>query len=218
MEKPKKLVLLGAGGMGREVAQLVERINAVSLTYALLGFVDDAGFEPGAKLNGCPVLGSSEWLVSHRNEVVCTCTIGHAATKEKLQARLASQGIVFESIVAPDVEIPDSTTIGPGCVFYPSVIVSVNCGIGEGVLLNSGVTVGHDSTIGDFTSIMPGTGISGNCHVGRRVNIGGHAFLTPGRKVGDDATVAAGSIVFNNVRKGTTVLGNPARRMRELEG
>ncbi|WP_165249485.1 acetyltransferase [Adlercreutzia sp. ZJ141] len=218
MAKLKKLVLLGAGGMGREVAQLVERINAVSLTYELLGFVDDAVFDPDTKLNGYSVLGSSKWLINHRDEVLCTCTVGHAATRAKLQASLASRGVVFESIVAPDVEIPSSTAIGPGCVFYPGVSMSVNCEIGRGVLLNSGVTVGHDSTIGDFASVMPSTGISGNCHIGRRVNIGGHAFLVPGRKVGDDATVAAGSIVFSNVRKGTTVLGNPARRMRELEG
>ena len=64
---------------------------------------------------------------------------------------------------------------------------------------------------------MPGTRISGGCTIGNEVNIGGAAFIIPGKKVGDGARIAAGSIVFSNVRAGTTVLGNPAKRMRELE-
>ncbi len=96
-------------------------------------------------------------------------------------------------------------------------MISTNCKIGAGVVMNQAVTIGHDCVIGDYTTIMPGTGISGNCTVGNEVNIGGHAFVIPGKKIGDAATVAAGSIVFSNVKAGTTVLGNPAKRMRELE-
>lgn len=214
----KKLVLFGAGGMGREVAVLVERINAANPTYDLLGFIDDSDFEPGAMFGGYPVLGKSEWLVNHKDEVVCTCTIGNAAVKARVQTMLEEQGVVFESLISPDVVIPPSLLIGAGCVLYPHVSLSVDCRIGKGVLLNYGVTIGHDASIGDYTVVMPNTGISGSCHIGCRVSIGGHAFLIPSRKVGDDAVVAAGSVVFNNVRKGTTVLGNPAKRMRELEG
>ena len=64
---------------------------------------------------------------------------------------------------------------------------------------------------------MTGTGISGFCRIGSEVNIGGHVFIIPGRKIGDNATLAAGSVVFTNVKAGSTVLGNPAKRMKELE-
>ena len=107
--------------------------------------------------------------------------------------------------------------IGAGCVLYWNVGVSVNCKIGDGVLLNDSVKLGHDVVIGDYTAIMPGTSISGGCVIGEEVNIGGHAFVVPGKKVGNKARIAAGSVVFTNVRAGTTVLGNPARRMKELE-
>lgn len=49
------------------------------------------------------------------------------------------------------------------------------------------------------------------------MQIGGHAYVIPRRKIGDDARIAAGSIVFNNIKAGTTVIGNSAKRMRELE-
>ena len=64
---------------------------------------------------------------------------------------------------------------------------------------------------------MTGTAISGNCHIGKMTTIGGHAYIVPEKKVGDYATVAAGSIVFSSVKSGTTVLGNPAKRMQALE-
>lgn len=61
-------------------------------------------------------------------------------------------------------------------------MVSENVEIGEGVLLNSYVTVGHDVKIGSFSNVMPSTGISGNCNIGEQVSIGGHSFIIPGKK------------------------------------
>lgn len=215
----KDIVLIGAGGFGREVANLIEKINRVEEKYHLVGFLDDdtEKYNTSTIINGYPWLGTKEWAIEHKDEYVFTCTIGKAAVKAKIQEHLESNGVKFESVFANGVYIPPSTTVGDGCVFYSNVGMSVNCKIGKGVLLNCGVTVGHDAVIGDYTAVMPGTGISGECKIGKKVDIGGHAFIIPGRKVGDGAVVAAGSIVFTNVKAGTTVIGNPAKRMKALE-
>lgn len=215
----KKIVLIGAGGFGREVAaNLIGAINWRKPTYELLGFLDDGPqFSAGMTIDGHPWLGNHKWILDHKDDVVCTCTIAKAPVKKQIQSELMRQGVKFESIIEQTAYIAPSSKIGPGCVFYGGVKISINCNIGAGVLFNSDVNVGHDVTIGDYTSIMPDSGISGDCHVGSEVEIGGHAFIVPGRKIGDGAKVAAGSIVFSNVKAGTTVLGNPAKRMRELE-
>lgn len=215
----KKIVLIGAGGFGREVAtSLIGTINWHEPTYEFLGFLDDGPqFSTGMKIDGYPWLGNHAWILDHKEDVVCTCAIANASVKKKIQSELMRQGVQFESIIERTVYVAPSSKIGPGCVLYGGVKISVNCDIGAGVLLNDGVKIGHDVTIGDYTSIMPDSGISGDCHVGSEVEIGGHAFIVPGRKIGDRAKVAAGSIVFSNVKAGTTVLGNPAKRMRELE-
>ena len=214
----KKIVLYGAGGFGKEVAYIIERINEAEPTYDLLGFIDDgAQYHEGMIINGYPWLGRGEWILKHKDECVCTCTIGHPATKAKIQRQLTKQGVLFETIIAPDARIPSLCTIGSGSVIYGYTSISVNCRIGEGVFLNGRVSVGHDVEIGDYTAVMVGTGISGGCRIGSEVSIGGHAFIIPEKKVGDGATIAAGSIVFTNVKPGTTVLGNPAKRMKELE-
>ena len=217
-ERIKKLVLIGAGGLGREVAQMIESLNLIEKKYELLGFLDDGKqFDADSLINGYPLLGNSDWILEHKNDVVCNCTIGNSSLRAKIQRRLMAQGVQFETIKAPTAGVAKYTEIGVGCILSWGVGISVNCKIGNGVLLNDGVKVGHDVKISDYTAIMSETGISGNCVIGEEVDIGGHAFIIPGKKVGDRARIAAGSIVFSNVKAGTTVLGNPAKRMKELE-
>ncbi len=215
----KKLVLYGASGFGREIAELVKGVNRREETYELLGFIDDGvQFDTGDVIGGYQWLGRRDWIYEHLGEnIFYTCTIASPAAKARIQDELTRDGCRFETLAPRSVFIPESAQLGPGCVLYPDVAISVDCRIGAGVLLNTGVTLGHDCVIGDYTTVMPATGISGGCTLGREVNVGGHAFIVPGRKIGDRATVAAGSIVFTNVRAGTTVLGNPAKRMKALE-
>ena len=222
----KKIVLIGAGGFGREVASIIETVNNSEIknnrepVYELLGFLDDGQqYHTGYLINGYPWLGDHNWILDHKEDTVCNCVIGNPKVKRIIQEELTQQGVVFETIIAYAGfgYIGPYTEIGPGCVFYGGVTIGVNSKIGAGVVMNQMVNIGHDAEIGDYTTIMPFTGISGYCKIGSEVSIGGHAFIVPGRKVGNGATVAAGSIVFSNVKAGTTVLGNPAKRMRELE-
>ena len=215
----KKLVLFGAGGFGREVAaSIVPFINKRTLTYELLGFIDDGPqYHEGITINGYPWLGNRNWILEHKDDVYCTCTVGAAKVKASIQRDLTEKGVRFETLIGERVYVAPFSEIGPGSVLYGGTAISVNCKIGTGVVLNDNVKVGHDVTIGDYTSVMPGTGISGGCVIGKEVDIGGHVYIIPGRKIGDSAKIAAGSVVFSNVKAGTTVLGNPAKRIRALE-
>lgn len=213
----KRIVLIGAGGFGREVASIIEVLNSIRPTYELLGFLDDGtGYKEGTMINGYPWIGKKDWILTHK-DVVCNCTIGNPAVKGKIQRELMAQGVQFETIIAYGSFVCPYTRLGAGCVLYGGVSVSVNCTIGDGVVLNQMANIGHDVSVGDYTTIMPMTGISGDCKIGTEVRIGGHVFILPGKKIGDRATVAAGSVVFSNVKAGTTVLGNPAKRMQMLE-
>ena len=214
----KKIVIYGAGGCGREVASIIEVLNSISPRYSIVGFVDDTeSFRAGDTINGYSWLGQKEWLLKHKDEFLCVCAIGTSHNRAVLQKELSQKGVQFETIIAYGTYIGPYSKIGNGCILYGGITISANCVVGDGVLLNQGCNIGHDSVIGDFTSIMPGTGISGGVKIGSEVSIGGHAFIIPGRKIGDNAVIAAGSVVFTNVKAGTTVLGNPARRIKEIE-
>ena len=216
--KLKKIVLIGAGGFGKEVASIIEILNKINPQYELLGFLDDnEELYKDKIINGYAWLGKTDWILEHKTDIFCVCTIGNAHTKAKIQKKMMSEGVNFETIVAYGSFVSPYSTIGQGCVFYGGVSVSVNCIIGDGVVLNTSCNIGHDAVIGDYTTIMPVGGISGGVKIGSEVSIGGHVFIIPNRKIGDNAVVAAGSVVFTNVKAGTTVLGNPARRIKEIE-
>lgn len=214
----KKIVLYGAGGFGREVASIIEVINSKKPTYDLVGFVDDTKtFKDGDFINGYRWLGNRDWIIKHKEDAFFVCTIANTHAKARIQKELMEAGVKFETIIALGTFVSKHSSIGKGCVFYGGITISVNCTIGDGVLINQYCTIGHDVVIGNYSSIMPGTGISGNVTIGSEVSIGGHSFVVPKKKIEDNSVVAAGSIVFTNVKKGTTVLGNPARRIKEIE-
>ena len=215
------LVLFGAGGLGREVLLLLEAMSSVKTpprSYKLLGFVvNEKYYRKNALVNGYPVLGTEEWLLKNKNDVVCCCSIGTPEARAKIQKELSEQGVNFVSLIHPTVRIPETTKIGKGCLIQAHTTVSADCVFGDGVFLNTYCTVGHDTHIGDYTCIMTATSISGNVKIGEEVRIGGHAYVIPGRKIGSYSTVAAGAVVFTNVKEKTTVIGNPAKRMSCLE-
>ena len=213
----QNIVLFGAGGLARETAQLIDDINRHKPTYRLLGFVvEEKYYKANSMVSGYPVLGTEEWIIANKDDVVCTCAIGFPKPRARIQKGLQAQGVRFETLISPDTCIRDSSVVGSGCIILSSVI-SVDCFIGDGVLLNGDIGLGHDVSIGNYTCIMPGTKISGNVSIGEECFIGGNSYIVPKRKIGDRATIAAGSVVFTNVKAGTTVLGNPAKRIPALE-
>ena len=214
----KRIVIIGAGGLAGEVIEAIKLINEANRQYDLIGcVVEEKYFKEGMSINGYDVVGTLDWLISHKDEVYAHCAVGIPKEKARLQRDLKEKGIRFETIISPDVHIASNAVIGEG-VFMPlGVYVSTYCKVGDGVLLNGQVILGHDTEIGEYTCIMTRTELGGRCHVGKEVLIGAHAYILPDRKIGDEATVAAGSIVFSNVKAGTTVIGNPAKRMRCLE-
>lgn len=214
----KNLVLFGAGGLARETISVINAINAVEPTYHLLGFcVEEKYYTPNIMVGDYPLLGSEQWLIENKSRVVCCCAVGTPSIRARVQKNLQAQGVIFESVIAPSATIGERSTIGVGCLLSTNVSITCDCKVGDGVFINGGSGIGHDVTLGDYTCMMSGVGVSGWCKVGEEVFIAGHVFVTPHRRIGNRATIAAGSVVFTHVKEGTTVLGNPAKRMPDLE-
>lgn len=210
----KDIVLYGAGGLAAEMVILINDINCVEPTYNLLGFlVDPEYYVPGESVVGYPVLGDESWLLDHKDRVCCTCAIGHPSIRKRIQEHLSEQGVRFETLIHPTVKIPGNSHVGDGTIICHYCSVSPNVTLGKGCFMNGYSAVGHDASIGNYTVINPRGQISGKCQIGDEVMIGGASFINSGRKVGEKATVVPGSIVFRNVKPGTYVMGNPARRV-----
>ena len=207
----KKLIIIGAGGFGREVIQWAKDINAIKKQWDILGYIDD---NPNA-LEGCekefPILGKAgEWIPAE--DEVYAAAIANPKIKEKLVCLLKSKGAVFTSIIHPNANIGDHNRIGEGVIIYPNASITVNCKIGKFVSV-LGSNLGHDLNIGDYSTISGNCSLNGHVSIGNRVFIGTHCAVIPSRKIGDDAFICAGSIVISNVSPGSKVFGNPAKKI-----
>lgn len=205
------LIIVGAGGFGREMAQIIEDINNVEMTWNVLGYIDDNE----DALNGYPteyrILGTiQDWVP--KDDQYYACAIANPEAKKKVTDYLKGKGAKFASIIHPTAIIGKFNRIGEGFIAYPNAVVTSNVTIGNFVALLSSA-VGHDAVVGDFTTICAFSDITGGCHIGSYVWMGTHSAVIPGRTLGDHVFVSAGSVVMTDFPDSVKVLGNPARKM-----
>ncbi len=205
----KELIIVGAGGMGREILQWVKDINKKEKTWEIKGFIDD---NPEA-LTKYPcdlaVIGTINDWEPGDNEVFA-CAIGQPKMKQKIVEMLKIRGAKFTSIIHPLAYVGDENVIGEGLIAYPRACVTTNVTIGNFVALLSS-SIGHDAVVGDYSTISAYTDITGGCCLGERVFIGTHVSIIPERKIGDDAFLCAGSVIMSDVKPGAKMMGNPAK-------
>lgn len=205
------LIIIGANGFGREVLQWVKDINKVKETWNILGFIDDNlnvldNFECDYRVIGT----IKDWVPKENERFVMA--IANPKIKERISGSMKAKGAIFASIIHPTAFISEFAKVGEGIVMYPNSGINVNTTIGDFVtVLSSGV--GHDAVIGDYCTISSYCDITGGVKMGKRVFLGSHATIVPQRKIGDDAYIAAGSVVMTNIKAGTHVFGNPAKKM-----
>ncbi|MGE0590149.1 MAG: hypothetical protein AB7O48_16340, partial [Cyclobacteriaceae bacterium] len=143
------LVIYGAGGLGKEIAPVV---NAMGLPE-IKGFCDDY-IPKGTIIQGLPVLGGFEVLANAKDQLNVVIAIGNPNTKRSVVEKLCHLDFIkFPSIIHPSAIIMNkrSVKLGIGAVVGAGSILTTDIIVGSFVLINSNTTVGHDCTIGDFS-------------------------------------------------------------------
>lgn len=110
----KDIVIIGAGGFGREVAWLIEDINRYNKEWNIKGFVDDNPELEGRLINGYEVIGNIEWLKSQ--ELYVVSAIGDPITKKKILHRLKNSKNNYPILIHPSAIYSDSVKFGEGSI------------------------------------------------------------------------------------------------------
>ncbi len=210
--KPKNLIIIGAGGFGREVYAWAREAFDFGREWRFRGFLDD---NPRA-LDGMdypPILGDIGSYTPGEEDYFL-CGLGKPELKKKVVEVLLKKGARFTSLVHPTVVIGNHVELGAGVILCPRVVVTSDIRLGDFVTLNVGSAVGHDSVVGAFTQTSAFCDITGGVSVGEGVFMGSHAAILPRVKVGDFAVIGAGSVALRNVPAGKTIYGNPARTFK----
>ncbi len=206
----KDIIIVGAGGFGREVYGLIKWMNSIKFRWNIKGFINDVPTDLKMKKIDVPVLGTiRDWRPSE--DEVFAMGVSSPAGKETIAGILKPRGAIFETLISPGVLLAPSAEIGEGSIVTAPASIGDCAQIGRFVNIAASM-VGQDAEIGDFSTTTGYANIT-NAKLGKRVFVGSHAVILNKRKVGDDAIVLAGSIVFHNIKPGTKVWGNPAKRV-----
>jgi len=201
---PGRLLILGAGGHGRAVADLAQACG-----FTVAGFVDRTG-------RGGGILGGDDELEALvRRERADGALVGVGATaltrRAELWERLRSLGVGSPALVHPRATTSPSCRIGEGTIVLAGSVLGAAVEIGENAVLYSGVLAEHDCRIGEHAYLSPGVILSGAVEVEAGAFLGAGAVVLPGLRIGKDAVVGAGAVVTREVSAGQTVMGSPAR-------
>lgn len=213
LDELRELLLVGAGGLGREAAEAVRATNAVRPTWKLLGFLDDDRSKHGALIGGVRVLGGVEAIHRYPDAqlLLCPGRPDNYVSRRLLAERLGVPDERYATVVHPTASVGTTCEIGVGTVLLAHVDLTADVVVGRHVVVMPQVVLTHDVRVDDFATLASGARLGGGCFVGRGAYIGSGACLREATTVGELAMVGMGSVVTRDVPAERLWFGAPAR-------
>ncbi len=203
--KKSKLLILGAGGHGRVIADVAKQMNC----WTEIAFLED---NP-AKSEGLPyeIIGKVEEFEQFIGEFDMMVGIGANQRREELQLKLEAAGASFATILHPSAILGGNVTIGEGSVVMAGVIINIGTKIGKGCILNTAATIDHENNIEDFVHLSPGVHTAGNVKVGTLTWLGIGSSVIQNITIEKDCMIGAGAVVVKDLLVTGIYLGVPAK-------
>ena len=205
----RRILIVGAGGFGREVLQWA-RDAWPSSQDRIAGFLSD---DPRSlDERGCD-LGILETTESYRPQPGdgVLLAIGIPEVRRRVAESLVARGAAFLTLVHPTAIVARTATIDAGAVVCPYAIVSDCCRVGRFVIMNYHASLGHDAAAGDFSVLSPYATLGGGARISEDVFLGLHASVGPGRTIGPRSRISANSCALFSAPADSIIFGVPGR-------
>ncbi len=207
------LIIIGAGGFGREVAWLATEART---PFRVLGFLDDRTEIAAADLGEYSLLGAVDCWTKYK-DTQFAIAIGNPRVRVKIAKRMEAKGEPrFATLIHNSCMHGPECTFADGAIVCAGCILTTNIHVGRHSIVNIGTTVGHDVKIGDFVTIAPNVSISGCVNLADGVEIGTAAAIRQGLSVGKGGMLGMGSTLTKKIPDNHFYFGIPAKLVKTL--
>jgi sugar O-acyltransferase (sialic acid O-acetyltransferase NeuD family) len=204
-----KLLIIGAGGHGRVVADAATGMNK----WNTISFVDSK-YPVHTKSGRWEIVGTNndikDLLIDYDSAIVA---IGDNLIRIKLINFLKEIGCNIASVIHSSAQIGSEVSIGKGTVILANAVINHGTTIGNACIVNTAATVDHDNKIGECVHLSPGVNLGGGVTIGASSWIGIGASVIHNCNIGKSVTVGAGSVVIDNIADNLTVVGSPSKSL-----
>lgn len=216
MIKIEDIIIVGAGGFGREVEWLIERINmnSVQKKWNILGFADD-NLEKGQKVGNTEVICNVGELSENDKKVNVVIAIGNCHIRENIYHKLKTNSkILFPNLIDPSAIVDNKVSLGIGNIICAGTIATVNINMGNFNIINLSGTLGHDLHMKNFVTVYPHVSISGTVNIDDLVEIGTGTQIIQGLNITHDVIIGAGTVVIRDILESGTYVGVPSKKIK----
>lgn len=201
----KKLVIIGASGHGKVIADLAEQLNKYEEIY----FLDDD--KTKKECLGYQVIGSSKDIDKYIDDSDFVVAIGNSEIRSKLLKKLLDKNVSVATLIHPNAYVGANVQIGKGTVVMAGSVIQPDTIIGKGCIINTCASVDHECKLADYVHIAVGSRLSGNVTIGTYSWIGVGAIVSNNIDICENCIVGAGAVVVKDITESGIYVGSPAK-------
>jgi len=203
----KNIILIGAGGLGKEVFQWFN--SDEKFKDNIIGFLDKANPDFSKYKIKPEYLGDEDSYRFDDNDYV-VITISDIQIRKRIYSKLKNKA-QFANLIHSRAIVSENVDIGSGNIICPNCIISNNVTIGDNNFININSSICHESVINNNIVISPYSLINGECFIDDEVFIGSHSTIFQNSRIGSKTSVEANTLVKGNIQSNTYICGVPGR-------
>lgn len=206
----KELIIIGAGGHGKVVADIAKKNG-----YESIFFLDDSLQE---HLGNYSILGMTDEIdtIHQKNkDADFFIAIGNNEIREHFFKKLKGSGIKLPVLIHPSAVIDETVKIEEGTVVMANVVVNADTSIGKNCIINTSASIDHDCILEDYVHVSPGVHLAGTVHLGKRTWVGIGSNVINNITITNNCIIGAGSIVLNSIFQVGIYAGIPCKLLHK---